>query len=82
MPDPGVCGVCGGPAAICQDPDAQNAWVVTGTRCYKTRAVNEYLEKRKADKHASALHLTARIDDTRRKTARPGYRRTTHRTTR
>lgn len=68
--DQKTCGVCGGPADVCQDHDAQNAWIVTGTRCYKTKAVNEFMARRKGDEHANALHITARIDDTRRKSAR------------
>ena len=71
--EPDTCTVCGGPAAVCQDHDAQHAWVIEATRCYKTRAISEYLERvAKTDKHASTLHLTARIDPKRRKSVRAG----------
>ena len=62
--------MCGGPADVCQDHDAQNAWVITARRCYKTRAVAEFMESRKGDKHSHALHIAARIDPARRKSAR------------
>lgn len=70
IPDQKLCGVCGGPADVCQDHDAQNAWVIDARRCYKTKAVNEFMAKRKGDEHAHALHITAHIDPARRKSAR------------
>lgn len=68
--DPDKCSVCGGDKRVCQDPDAQHAWVVEARRCYKSLAVAEWMERRKNEKHAHTLHLTARIDDSRRKSAR------------
>lgn len=69
VPDPDVCGVCGGPKAVCQDHDAQNAWVVAAIPCYRTQAVQAWQQRRKDDPNAGTYHLTAHIDDTRRKSA-------------
>ncbi|GGL27700.1 hypothetical protein H9L10_03520 [Phycicoccus endophyticus] len=66
------CTQCGGPAALCQDPDNQHAFVVTFTRCYRTRAIRE-AEKKRTDHDGVIAHVT--FDPTRKKSARKGARR-------
>ena len=67
--DPNLCPVCGGDKRVCQDPDAQHAWVVEARRCYRQRALLEYMDKRKDDPYKAALVVSLRVDDKRRKSA-------------
>lgn len=56
------CPVCGGddPEQWCQNPRYQHAWVVTTTRCYRSRAIQMAMERFKNDPYISAVvpHIT------------------------
>ena len=64
-----VCPACGGPAAECQDADNQHAYVVSVRRCYRTRAVQDALQKRKSDPDFGSLLVSVTLDPTRKKSA-------------
>ena len=60
--DAGKCPVCGGddPERLCQNPAYQHAWVVTTTRCYRSRALQMGIERFKNDPYVSSIvpHVT------------------------
>lgn len=62
----GRCPQCGGPAAECQSPDNQHAYVVTWRRCYRTRAIRE-AERQRTD-HDGVMAV-ARLDPSKKKSA-------------
>ena len=63
------CPACGGPAAECQDADNQHAYVVSVRRCYRTRAVQDALQKRKSDPDFGSLLVSVTLDPTLKKSA-------------
>lgn len=63
------CPACGGTDGECQDADNQHAYVVTLRRCYRTRAVQDALKKRKDDPDAGSLLVSVTLDPTRKKSA-------------
>lgn len=65
-----TCPACGGPAAECQDADNQHAYVVSVRRCYRTRAVQEALTKRKSDPDFGSLLVSVTLDPKLKKSAR------------
>lgn len=64
------CPACGGPASECQDADNQHAYVVSVRRCYRTRAVQEALTKRKGDPDFGSLLVSVTLDPKLKKSAR------------
>ena len=62
MKDAQKCPVCGGddPERLCQNPAYQHAWVVTTTRCYRSRAQQMAMERFKNDPYLSTIvpHIT------------------------
>ena len=63
------CPACGGPASECQDADNQHAYVVSVRRCYRTRAVQDALQKRKSDPDFGSLLVSVTLDPTLKKSA-------------
>ena len=63
------CPACGGPKSECQDPDNQHAYVVSLRRCYRTRAVQDAMKKRKDDPDLGSLLTVVTLDPTRKKSA-------------
>lgn len=63
------CPACGGPKSECQDADNQHAFVASGARCFRTRAIDDLRNARKGDPDMSSLVVSVVLDPTRKKSA-------------
>lgn len=64
------CPACGGPRAECQDHDNQHAFVVSASRCYRTRAVDDTKKARRSDPDLGSTLFASVLDPQRKKSAR------------